>query len=360
MLESALKPIDQPEFCTLNKRSEVKNHYQKVGCCFSGIGGFAKGFQNQDFQIVWAIEKDKNATLVFKENFPTTNIVNKEISKCAFGEDGISSVDVITAGIPCQPFSIAGEARGSADIRSQGIFELLDFIATFEATKPKVILCENVKGFLNYEDGKFFNKIKSLFFEIGYILTKDLANIYESFRDVGIPQFRERLYFTALRRDIALGYHTAIELGNKKKKKLFGKSFVNIKTKRQEKYYFKSNSKYFGMFRTEYLKIKKSNKEKTTFLLRRNYVRSNKRELCFTLVSAMGTGGHNVPVVKDRWGFRKITPLECARLQGWKKINFPKRIPESEVYRLLGNSVVVTIIEKIAKNIKQNLLGSKK
>ena len=359
MTKPALKVSELSASPSLNKSGGIKEHGKKVGCCFSGIGGFAKGFQNQGFQILWAIEKDKNATLVFKKNFPMTNTINKEINKCTFGEDGISSVDVITAGIPCQPFSIAGEARGELDVRSQGVFELLDFIASFESNKPKVILCENVRGFLSYGGGKFFNKIKSIFFEHGYILTKDLSNIYESFRDTGIPQFRERLFFTALRRDIALGYYTGVDLGYGTATRLMGKGFIDIRRKRQDKYYLKATSKYLNMFKTEFLKIKKSRKEKTTYLLRRNYVRSNKREICFTLVSAMGTGGHNVPVVKDRWGFRKITPSECARLQGWKAIKIPVAIPDSEVYRLIGNSVVVKIVEKIANNIKHNLLKNK-
>jgi DNA (cytosine-5)-methyltransferase 1 len=68
----------------------------------------------------------------------------------------------------------------------------------------------------------------------------------------------------------------------------------------------------------------------------------------------MGTGGHNVPIIKDRKGIRKLTPLECFRIQGFpKSFLLPKTLPDSALYKQAGNSVSVTVIEAIAKKIKE-------
>jgi len=83
------------------------------------------------------------------------------------------------------------------------------------------------------------------------------------------------------------------------------------------------------------------------------YVRENKSSLCPTLTANMGTGGHNVPIIKDKRGIRKLTPRECARLQGFPD-NFilPHNLSRSALYKQIGNSVSVPVVASIAKNIK--------
>ena len=95
----------------------------------------------------------------------------------------------------------------------------------------------------------------------------------------------------------------------------------------------------------------------TIYQWRRVYVRENKNNLCPTLTANMGTGGHNVPLILDKGkGVRKLTPRECARFQGFPD-NFilPSELPKSALYKQIGNSVSVPVIESIAKNIKITL-----
>ena len=79
--------------------------------------------------------------------------------------------------------------------------------------------------------------------------------------------------------------------------------------------------------------------------------------MCFTLMANMGDGGHNQPVIKDRWGIRKLTERECARLQGYKDswLKFPKTQSKSQAYKQVGNSITVPLVTKLAENIVADL-----
>ena len=111
-----------------------------------------------------------------------------------------------------------------------------------------------------------------------------------------------------------------------------------------EKYYYNGKSLY--------PKLKKDVKEiGKVYQWRRQYVRENKSGVCPTLTANMGTGGHNVPIIKDSKGIRKLTPLECVRIQGFPKDYKLPKVADSVLYKQIGNSVSVPIIEAVAKQI---------
>lgn len=95
----------------------------------------------------------------------------------------------------------------------------------------------------------------------------------------------------------------------------------------------------------------------TIYQWRRIYVRENKNNLCPTLTANMGTGGHNVPLIIDeKQDIRKLTPRECARFQGFPdNYKLPDNLPKSALYKQIGNSVSVPVVNAIAKNIMQVL-----
>ena len=113
-----------------------------------------------------------------------------------------------------------------------------------------------------------------------------------------------------------------------------------------EKYYYRQD-KYM------YKELVKSIKSKETlYQWRRLYVRENKSNLCPTLTANMGTGGHNVPLLKAEDGFRKLTPRECFNFQGFpKSFKLPNNLSNSDLYKQAGNSVTVELIAKLAKDI---------
>jgi DNA (cytosine-5)-methyltransferase 1 len=98
----------------------------------------------------------------------------------------------------------------------------------------------------------------------------------------------------------------------------------------------------------------------TVYQWRRVYVRENQSNVCPTLTANMGTGGHNVPLVLTKHGIRKLTPRECFNLQGFPKdFHLPENLANAHLYKQAGNSVSVSVIERIANNIKTALNNSK-
>ena len=83
--------------------------------------------------------------------------------------------------------------------------------------------------------------------------------------------------------------------------------------------------------------------------------------MCFTLTASMGEGGHNQPVIKDRWGIRKLTPRECARPQGYEDSWFriPPPLSNSQIYKQIGNSVTVPLVGRLAESIVERIRRSK-
>jgi DNA (cytosine-5)-methyltransferase 1 len=123
-----------------------------------------------------------------------------------------------------------------------------------------------------------------------------------------------------------------------------------------EKFYYRENKYMYDAL------VSSINSTDTVYQWRRHYVRENKSNVCPTLTANMGTGGHNVPLIKDDFGFRKLTPRECFNLQGFpRNYVLPTTIAMSQLYKQAGNSVTVAMISKIAEAMKEALeLGYKK
>ncbi len=301
---------------------------------FAGIGGIRRGFQKvfQDkIKFVFSSEIDKNAQKTYQLNY--NEIPHGDIT--AIDEADIPSHDIILAGFPCQAFSVAGYRKGFEDTRGTLFFDVAR-IAKYH--KPKIIFLENVKGFVGHDKGRTFEVVKRTLEDIGYTLYYEVLNT----KDFNIPQNRERIYIVAFLDNV--------------ENFTFPKPLEPIITisdlldkKVDEKFYYNNKPLYE--------KIKDDIKSSDTlYQWRRHYVRENKNNVCPTLTANMGTGGHNVPILKDKKGIRKLTPNECIKFQGFdESFKFPKDLALSHQYKQAGNSVTVTVIEEIAKCIKNVL-----
>jgi len=114
------------------------------------------------------------------------------------------------------------------------------------------------------------------------------------------------------------------------------------------KYYYKDTLKVYNEINNNVIKNITTN---TIYQYRRYYVRENKNGLCPTLTANMGGGGHNVPLLRDNKGVRKLTPKECFILQGFPNDYKLPQLSDSALYKLAGNAVSVPVVLKIAKNI---------
>jgi DNA (cytosine-5)-methyltransferase 1 len=151
-----------------------------------------------------------------------------------------------------------------------------------------------------------------------------------------IPQNRERIYIVGFKNeDYANNFHFP------EPKKLTKKITDLLEDNVPEKYYY--NGKPLFERLKDFIK-----EEGKVYQWRRRYVRENKSGVCPTLTANMGMGGHNVPIIKDKKGIRKLTPLECFRIQGFPPDFKLPQISDSSLYKQAGNSVSVPVIEAVA------------
>ena len=326
-----------------------------VGSLFAAIGGFCHAFRNIGAQVLWANEKDKDASQTFRLNFPDVRHVHKSITHLSVLIDDLEPVDVLTAGFPCQPFSIAGEKLGFDDERGMLFMEIIRLISEFGANRPKVLLLENVKNFHTHDGGKTFKRIQSEIRQAGYWFSDSNAAVLNTATHTCIPQNRERIFMVALCRSHFASNNFVFPEPLPSGSMLPVKHFLDLRVKAERGLYFETTSQYYPLFAEAICK----GGQDCVYQLRRNYVRQNMSGTCFTLMANMGDGGHNVPVIKDRWGIRKLSQRECARLQGYEDASFhiPEGMAARKVYKQIGNSVTIPLVQRLAEEVDRVVKG---
>ena len=248
------------------------------------------------------------------------------------------------------------EKRGFDDERGELFLEIIRLIQEFGDEKPKVLVMENVKNLKAHDKGRTFQRIQMEIRKAGYWFTDANAKILNTATHTTIPQNRERIFMVALSSQhfSSNNFEFPPELPKGSMQPV--KSFLDLTYKAEKNLYFEKTSQYYSMFDEA---VKKGGNN-VVYQLRRSYVRQNKSGMCFTLMANMGEGGHNQPVIKDRWGIRKLSPLECARLQGYEDdwFTMPNDVSRGQMYKQIGNSVTIPLVTKIADNILQTLENS--
>ncbi len=318
------------------------------------MGGFCLAFAKEGFKVVWANEKDNFAAQTYKHNFRRTRLYHKPIQELSVISDELEAVDVMTGGFPCQPFSVAGTKAGFEDERGQAFFEIIRLIREFGADRPKILLLENVPHLLTHDRGRTFNRIVQEIQAAGYwFMPHQNTAILNTRIQTDIPQNRERLYMVALSWD-----HFSTNVFNfppPSKSTRDSREFLDLDTKADDYYYFDETSKYLKLFEDSI----DSGDPESVYMLRRSYVRENKSNSVPALLANMGDGGHNTPVIRDAWGIRKFTPLECLRLQGFPEdeFSFPDDLSRVQQYKQIGNAVTVPLVQKLAAECLRLLRG---
>lgn len=291
-------------------------------------------------------------------------------------------IDILNGGFPCQAFSIAGEQQGFKDHRGNLFWSIINLVKLLEPIhgKPRVLLLENVKNLMSHDTGKTYQVIKSELEKVGYIIQEKVLNTMNFSH---LPQNRERIYIVGfLEKSDAEKFKMFDNLNDYFISKTPNERLEDIKKiidsslnkENAEKYYY-TKEKYPNYFLTEeeYMNIPEDRRkdvrvnldEQITeecqfYQIRRGmYVRKNMSNVCPTLTANMGTGGHNVPLIKVKDGIRKLTPAETFALQGFpigSGYKLPKKFknkayPESQLYKQSGNAVSVPIIRLIAEEI---------
>jgi DNA (cytosine-5)-methyltransferase 1 len=314
-----------------------ENYSFKFIDLFAGIGGFRLALQNVGGKCVFTSEWNNDAKKTYRENFGEVPFgdITKDRNKNYIPE----KFDILCAGFPCQAFSIAGYQKGFADTRGTLFFDIEQIV---EKHKPKVVFLENVKNLVSHDNGNTFKTIiETLEQKLGY---KTFAKVLNSATHANVPQNRERIFIVAFDPKQVKNY-SKFEFPKPIKLTKTIHDFLD-KEKQDDIFYYKNDHQYYPELSKTIIS------KDTVYQWRRVYARENKSNLCPTLTANMGSGGHNVPLIKDNFGIRKLTPKECFAFQGYpiEKYIFPK-LANSKLYMQAGNSVTTTLIERISNEI---------
>ena len=305
----------------------------RVCSLFCGIGGIDLAFLKSGHEIVWANDIDKYACMTYRHNFPDTILVEGDIP--SIDKKQLPDFDILTAGFPCQPFSVCGKQKGFADERGNLFFEIGKVI---DEKRPSIVFLENVANLTEHDHGKTFNIIHNELAGRGYYIRYLIADAC----DYGIPQHRTRTYIVAF---TDKNKCEQFKFPQKVPLEIKITDVIDTTQKAEERYYYPLES-------TKYQRLCDYISDRTQIYRFSDYgIQSSKDGIAFTLKANMGTYYDRVPIIKDDFGIRRLTPLECLALQGFPKdFSFPAEVPEREQYKQAGNTVCVPIIEKIFKN----------
>lgn len=302
----------------------------KILSLFSGCGGLDQGFANEGYEVVWANDFDKYAVETYKANFGD-HIVLGDINQIAI--ESLPDFDMLIGGFPCQPFSMMGEERGFEDARGTLFFRIAEIVKykIEQNKKPKVLVLENVRSLKTHNKGQTFKTILS-------ILEKDLG--YKVFHtvlnsaDYGVPQTRNRTYIVCFANE-----KVDFKFPDKKELKL---TLQDLLENDVDKKYFLSD-KILPTILSDGTGGYKAKSEIDLKVA---------RPLCATMAKMHRACQDNYVTQNKR--VRRLTPRECARLQGFKD-DFIIPVSDSQAYKQFGNAVTVNVSQAVAQAIKHKL-----
>lgn len=304
---------------------------------FAGMGGVRLAFEKAGFHTVFANDFEEKCRPSYDGNFEGVKLTVDDI--CNIKPATLPNFDLLLGGFPCQPFSVAGERKGLQDERGTLFLEIADIL---KKRQPVGFFLENVKNLTGHDFGRTFQYILNELDACGYEIKYAVLNSMEY---GNVPQNRERVYIVGFRKGTNLIDNFTFPAPMKLTKTI--EDVLDNEVGSQ--YYYETKPLYEQLKETEF-------KRGRVYQWRRGYVRENKSGVCPTLTANMGTGGHNVPLVRDSKGIRKLTPRECARIQGFPDSYRLPALADSYLYKQIGNSVSVPVVYRIAEQM-MNALG---
>ena len=254
----------------------------------------------EQFNCVWSNEWDRYACQIYRKNYGEGELQEGDIR--GIPAEVIPDHELLTAGFPCQAFSIAGRRRGFEDTRGTLFFEICRIA---EVKKPRLLLLENVKGLLNHQKGETFRIILNTLSELGYDCEWQVHNS----KNFGVPQNRERVFI--------IGYYR-----EKGRRKIFPLQEDD------------------GIFNKE--------DEPNQRLSQARYSR--------TKALTTKTRAENTFIIQNKRKIRRLTPTEYERLQGFPD-GWTEGLSDSQRYKCLGNAVTTNVITEIGKAILKGKEG---
>ncbi len=304
---------------------------------FAGIGGIRMGFERAGARCVWSNEYNKNCEITYNENFGQGELTVRDIREIKSTD--IPDFDILVGGFPCQPFSIAGVSKKNAlgkphgfEDKTQGTL-FHEIVRILEERRPEAYFLENVKNLENHDKGKTFAVIRESLEALGYSFYYKVINAKSL-----VPQNRERIFMVGFRdRKINFKFPPIPEL-NPKLADILEKNVPSRYTltdhmweylqKYAEKHRAKGNGFGFGLV--------------------------DFNGCARTLSARYYKDGSEILIPQNSKNPRRLTPRECARLQGFPE-SFKIPVSDTQAYKQFGNSVAVPVIEILAKEVVNTL-----
>ncbi len=317
-----------------------KNTKFKFIDLFAGIGGIRLAFQNLGGNCVFTSEWDTYAKKTYEANFG--EVPFGDITKIS--EKDIPDHDILLGGFPCQPFSIAGVSKKNALGKSHGFLDetqgtlFFDIARIIKYKKPSAFLLENVKNLVSHDKGKTFKVISETLKELGYSIHYKVLDGKHF-----VPQHRERILIVGFRNAIFKGKET-FQFPQFENKKFAIKDILEEEV--DNKY---TLSDRLWNYLQEYAKKHKAKGNGFGFGL------TDLNGISRTMSARYYKDGAEILIPQDGKNPRRLTPRECARLQGFPD-SFIIPVSDNQAYKQFGNSVVSPLIQAVGKNIVKEIL----
>ena len=320
----------------IEKPSESKPKFKFIDL-FAGIGGNRIAFQSIGGKCVFTSEYDKWAALTYFYNFlelPSGDITSID-------EEGVPEHDVLLAGFPCQPFSIAGVSKKNSLGRKHGFEDktqgtlFFDIKRILNAKKPKAFLLENVKNLRSHNKGDTYRTIMEKLDDAGYWVFDEILD-----GKYYVPQHRERIFFVGFHKDI-YKEKPDFQFPNPENKP---PTLDSILEKRVSTKYTLTDGTWAALRRHALNSKIKGNGF--------GYGMADRNGISRTLSARYYKDGAEILINKSKGNPRRLTPLECKRLMGFPEY-FKIPVSDNQAYRQFGNSVVVPLLKDIASNMSK-------
>lgn len=325
---------------------------------FAGIGGIRLGFEAHGGKCVFTSEWDKFSVQTYRENFQKDeHAIHGDIRTITTDPETISAMipdhDVLLAGFPCQPFSIAGVSKKNSLGRSHG-FEcktqgtlFYEIAKIIDEKQPSAFLLENVKNLKSHDKGRTYRTILDVLRnDLGYVVPEPRIIDGRHF----VPQHRERLLIAGFRKPVAFDWNN-LDLPDPESSPRLG-SILQPEFEVDKKYILTKNL-------WEYLQsYARKHREKGNGF---GFGKVGADDIARTLSARYYKDGSEILVKRGKSGKarpRRLTPRECARLMGFPD-TFRIPVSDTQAYKQFGNSVVVPVIEEVARIMYPHIMTLK-
>lgn len=308
---------------------------------FAGIGGIRLAYQNLGGKCVFSSEWNNFAKKTYEANFG--EVPFGDITQIS--EKSIPDHDILLGGFPCQPFSIAGVSKKNALGRKHGFLDetqgtlFFDIARIIEHKKPKAFMLENVKNLISHDKGNTFRVIKNTLQELGYSVHFQVLNGKHF-----VPQNRERILIVGFRKEIFNGK----ENFNFPKLPEPNSAIREILQEEIDPKYTLSDKLW--NYLQDYAAKHKAKGNGFGFGL------ADLNGISRTISARYYKDGSEILIPQNGINPRRLTPRECARLQGFPD-NFEIPVSDNQAYKQFGNSVTVPLIQAVGKQLIKSLLA---